>query len=132
VPLLACLAGCGSYKVSGKVTYKGQPLHTGIVVFTTADGWTGTSQIKADGSYSIANVPPGTAKIGVESFGEQAKAPRNPKIKIQRRPKDEHTPPPAAADNAPVQLPVKFKKPETSGLTCEVTGRTQIHDIQIN
>jgi hypothetical protein len=129
LPLLACTIGCGSSKISGKVTHKGEPLHMGLVTFTAADGSPHTAQINEDGTYSIANVPPGLAKIAVEGFGEKGRLP--PGGKAMRRPKDEHSPS-AEASYAPVKINPKYKKPETSGLTCEVKGGRQTHDIQLD
>jgi hypothetical protein len=120
LPLLACAVGCGSPKLSGKVTYNGEPLHGGLVSITAANGWVGTSRIDEDGNYSIANVPPGSAKIAVDNFsGEVKKIPRN----IKRPPKSD---PPA-----PVKIPAKYKEAATSGLTCEVTGGRQTHNIDL-
>ena len=129
LPLLVCAAGCGSPKISGKVTYKGEPLHMGLVVFTAANGWSGTAPINEDGSYSIANVPVGTVTVAVDSFGETGNLPA--RGKVMRRPRDEHAPPPPDAGPAGVKIPAKFKKADTSGLTIEVTGGRQTHDIKL-
>ncbi len=129
LPLLVCAAGCGSPKISGKVTYKGEPLHMGLVVFTAADGWSGTAQINEDGSYSIANVPAGTAKVAVDSFGESANLPA--RGKVMRRPRDEHSPPPPDSGPAGVKIPAKYNKADTSGLTVEVTGGKQTYNIEL-
>jgi hypothetical protein len=120
LPLLACTAGCGSPKLSGKVTYNGEPLRSGLVSITAANGWVGTSQIDEDGNYSIANVPSGSAKITVDNFSSEVRGiPRN----VKR--------PPHAEPTAPVKIPPKYKDPKTSGLTCEVTGGRQTHNIEL-
>ena len=124
LPLLACAAGCGSPKLSGKVTYNGEPLHSGIVSITAANGWVGTSQINDDGTYSIANVPAGSAKIAVDNFSSE------PGTKLARkipRPPDKSHPTQAP----PVKIPEKYKDPKTSGLTLEVTGGRQTYDIKL-
>jgi hypothetical protein len=123
LPLLACAAGCGSPKVAGKVTYNGEPLHGGIVSITAANGWVGTSQINEDGTYSIANVPPGSAKIAVDTYSSDA-AP-----KLARKVK--RPPPKSEPKYVPVKIPAKYAKPETSNLTCEVTGGRQTHNIEL-
>jgi hypothetical protein len=123
LPLLACTAGCGSPKLSGKVTYNGELLRSGLVSITAANGWVGTSQINEDGTYSIANVPPGSAKIAVDNFSSDARS---------KPPRDiKHRPPRPAPTDTSVKIPVKYKKPETSGLTCEVTGGRQTHNIEL-
>jgi hypothetical protein len=123
LPLLACAAGCGSPKVSGKVTYNGEPLRAGIVSITAANGWVGTSQINEDGTYSIANVPPGSAKIAVDNLSSEPGRKLPPNVK--------HRPPKSEPTQTPVKIPAKYKKPETSGLTCEVTGGRQTHNIEL-
>jgi hypothetical protein len=57
--LVLLLAGCGeqpTYPVSGKVTYKGQPVPAGSVVFSPAPGSSGTGAVAEirDGSYVTA------------------------------------------------------------------------------
>src|SRR5262249_22752825 len=67
---LISAAGCGKAlgSVTGKVYYKNEPLKGGTVVFVTADGQTGGgSEITEDGSYSIADLPPGDVRIAVET-----------------------------------------------------------------
>lgn len=129
--LLPVLAGCGSAKVSGKVTYKGEPLHAGTVLFTAANGWTGTGHINEDGSYSIANVPPGPAKVAVDVPVGKGKLP--PRGKVQRRPREDApgAPPTAAPAQALAKIPTKYKEAATSGLTCEVTGGSQTYNIDL-
>ena len=62
------VAGCGSTgQVTGRVTYKGQPLGSGLVAFHWADA-TRTSAIDADGHYTIQKAPLGPARITVETM----------------------------------------------------------------
>ena len=136
LPLLACTAGCGAPKVSGKVTYKGEPLHMGQVLFTATNGWTGSSQINEDGTYSIPSVPPGQAKIAVDCpYFEEGKNASSPAARRhgQRPPMSEEAKKGSAGvkEYPPVKIPDKYKKPETSGLTLEVTGGRQTHNIDL-
>lgn len=70
------IAGCGTDpnkpklgKVSGKVTYKGQPLTSGTITFTPEAGKGGetgqvaTSQIGTDGSYELTTFDTGDGAI---------------------------------------------------------------------
>jgi hypothetical protein len=70
------LAGCGSSagrpklgKVSGKVTYKGQPVTAGTVTFTPITGKGGESgdiasgQIESDGSYTLTTFDTGDGAV---------------------------------------------------------------------
>src|SRR5437016_6252132 len=80
--LLAALAlaplGCGggTGTVTGKVTYNGEPLPSGIVLFTNADGkGTQEAEVQPDGSYKVERVPAGLARVAVittPSVGEAA------------------------------------------------------------
>src|SRR5690349_4071112 len=66
-PLFVLAAGCGKGGVvSGKVYYKGKPVTRGTVNFyPEGKGGNYASLIEPDGSYSIAKIPPGPAKITV-------------------------------------------------------------------
>ena len=65
VAICGCAGGHGT--LSGKVTYKGKTVASGNVVVVGADGIARYSKIETDGSYSVADVPVGEAKIGVNS-----------------------------------------------------------------
>jgi hypothetical protein len=77
VGMLAMLsAGCaddGRAKVSGRVTYNGQPLATGSIAFIGDNYQTATTVLASDGSYSM-RAALGTNKVVIasrdESLGE--------------------------------------------------------------
>lgn len=112
------LVGCGAKpkvteglkEVTGKITYKDQPLTSGIVTFFTEkrEGMSATGIINADGTYSLrtnAHSPgakPGNYKIRIESWSV----------------------PPQIADDAVVPgksaIPEKYGNVEQSGLTATV------------
>jgi hypothetical protein len=139
-----CLAGCSSSgTLSGKVTYKGEALRQGNVLFVAADGWTGSALINEDGTYRIAHLPPGTYKISVESstsLTQGGRGSQGPPGGKWRPPKD--APVPKEVEEAvhntpqrvagPPKLPAKYAKAETSGLTCEVKSGKQIYDINLD
>jgi hypothetical protein len=64
---LTIMSGCGGeddigkrYSVSGKVTYKGEPVPKGIVTFTPEDSKSGrpaAATIQSDGSYTLTTLP---------------------------------------------------------------------------
>jgi hypothetical protein len=67
---LFAAAGCGggTGSVSGEVTYDGQPVKTGYVSFTPADGkGTAAAGPITDGRYSVEKVPPGPKVVKVEA-----------------------------------------------------------------
>ena len=104
------------------IPYHGKPLHSPEEVYRSR-AKSGTSQINEDGTYSIANVPAGSAKIAVDNLSSEPGRKLPPNVK--------HRPPKSEPTEAPVKIPAKYKKPETSGLTCEVTGGRQTHNIEL-
>jgi hypothetical protein len=139
--LLLCLlsAGCShSGTVSGKVKYQGEPLGGGTVVFVGAQ--TVRSDIGPDGSYTIANIPAGTVKIAVETQSAQPVDESAMRMGMPQIPKDVNLPPEAqnsmykasgGSKGKYVRIPDAFADPEKSGLTLEVTGGNQHHDIEL-
>lgn len=71
VLLLAFVIGCGkgnarSSEVSGKVTYKGQPVTGGNMTFFIGDaGYPVT--ISPDGTYSVSQLPEGEATVVIDN-----------------------------------------------------------------
>ena len=119
--LALALAGCSNKPttlnpVSGKVLYKGAPLHTGLIVFTpdTSRGETGKiafSKIKDDGSYVIqtgeaSGVTAGWYRVTVASLSGND----------------------ATYDSTPISLiPDKYRDPLLSQLQCEVKANVDNH-----
>jgi len=66
---LLALAGCGGKtvgSVSGKATYKGEPVTSGSVVFTNpAKGVAADGQLDGSGNYSIKDLEAGTYKVSL-------------------------------------------------------------------
>jgi hypothetical protein len=144
--IFACIAllpllGCGEddgigqrYSVSGKVTYKGEPLKGGNVAFLPdGEGGSGraASGVIKDGYYSMTTststpgdgVLPGKYKVGINAnytdMSEAAKQPggiyqgnrlAGPRIKV---------------------IPEKYTNPATSGLTFEVKPTSSTFDIDL-
>ena len=138
--LIACLTatGCGSSgSVSGKITYKGEPLGGGKVVFNSTEGKPSASaSIEPDGHYSIDKIAAGAVKITVETKSAQP---------VKGPPGGMPTPPPGAfPKDAPsmynpasqpkgkyVPIPENYADPEKSGLTYTVVAGAQPHDIEL-
>jgi hypothetical protein len=139
--LLAAL-GCGSSTatVSGKISFRNNPLHGGTVTFygPGENGWTKTSTISDDGSYKLDHVPTGSARITVET--KTAKVNPQAKQKMPKMPKDK---PPEGLEHSPfgqmqkqsadkfVEIPEKYKDPNQSGLTYEIKNGKQEHNINL-
>lgn len=106
--LLALTAGCGrpagppTYPVSGTVSYRGEPLSRGTVLFIPEEGPAAGTAIAADGSFSLHAVA-GKHRVGITSVPE---------------------PPPGATpenyDPPPALIPTRYSRPHTSDLTAEV------------
>ena len=119
--VLTCLAttGCGSYgSVSGKISYKGEPLTGGTVLFFPGSAGAVSSVIGPDGGYKVDNVPAGPVTIAVETKSAQ---PFSPPDKAP------------TADAAPktAALPDAYSDPKGSGLTYTVKAGPQTHDIDL-
>jgi hypothetical protein len=116
------LFGCGSKpgSVSGKVTYQGKPLTSGLVIFIDKDGRVSQpAGIEVDGSYVADNVPLGPVAVCVEthplSGGDGG--PNAP----QDQPRPRYVP-----------LPAKYKDAKQSGLTLDVKPGPNVYDIELH
>jgi hypothetical protein len=131
-------AGCSrSGTVSGKVSYKGETLGGGSVLFFSPGQKSVSATIGPDGSYTIAGIPSGEVKIAVETKSAQ---PTNEEGMARRgQPPKDAVPPGAesplykSAGNKGkyVEIPDYLADPEKSELTLKVTGGDQHHDIEI-
>jgi hypothetical protein len=129
--------GCGpSGAVSGKVSFKGAPVKGGTVTFFGPGNWTGTSSIEEDGSYQIDKPPRGPMRIAVETNTVRPNVPRGMPMGPPKG-----TPVPEGFEQSIynrkgkadlyVAIPDRYGEPDTSGLTCEVTGGKQTHNIDL-
>jgi hypothetical protein len=115
------LSGCGGKfgSVSGKVTYQGKTLTSGLVIFVDKDGKvTQPAGIEVDGTYAADNVPVGQVAVCVEthplSGGDGG--PNTPKD--QPRPRY-------------VPLPAKYKDAKQSELTLDVKPGANVYNIEL-
>jgi hypothetical protein len=87
---------------SGKVTYKGIALTSGVILLSPESGPPSVGQIRGDGSFSVDEIPVGTARVSVESPAD----------------------PPAARARDTVRpesaIPLRYSDPSSSGLTWEL------------
>jgi hypothetical protein len=135
VPLaLLLLAGCGGGSgkgstVSGKVTYKGQPVTGGTILLHPSDGSPGdiTVTIKPDGTFASSDISPGPKQISIETESvKSAPTGNKPTLPpgVKPPPGLEQQKGPDAGDTANlpkyVQIPRKYADPKTSGLTWDI------------
>jgi hypothetical protein len=140
--LLLTLAGAGcssSGTVSGKVTYKGEAVGGGTVLFVSEGRGSVSVQIGTDGTYTAEKVPTGAVQIAVETQSLKGSEPP-PQATRQMPPAGLALP--KEAENSPIygsragarrytEIPKKYSDPKTSGLTCTVSGGNQKHDIPL-
>ncbi len=140
---LCALAGCGgsgSGTVEGRVTLDGRPVAAGRVSFRSADGKnTAVAKIAPDGSYRVLDVPCDAMRVSVNPLDKFER------IKLQRdaggaKSKGEARGPEAQAKQsdiaealeAAMNVPEKYRNPDTSGLTLTVKSGTNTYDIEIS
>lgn len=127
---IAIAIGCGEVSnqpttepVSGKVSYKGQPVTKGTVTFQSADNRIATGQIQPDGTYSL----------GTFAERDGAIAGRH-KVMIIANDGDTNLMPGSSPGYKPPKdlVPQKYQKTETSGLEATVAkGKNDIpFDLQ--
>jgi hypothetical protein len=136
--LLILAVGCGGKKatVTGTVSYKGQPLKGGTVVFLTdPGGHPFRSEISQEGKYTINGVPPGSVKITVSTASlRPPQIPRN--VNMPTPPKDVPLPPGAKYNQTGdpsryTWIPDNYGDPEKSGLAYTVQPGEQTHNIDL-
>jgi len=131
--MAGCSGGTKSANISGKVTYKGQPVTGGTINLVPADGKVESAfviTIKPDGSFAASDVPPGAKKVFIETesvklipsggYNQPGGGGKVP---------DEHKGKQFEVDtsNLPkyVQIPKKYGDINTSGLTWDIAKGKQ-------
>ncbi|WP_437186968.1 carboxypeptidase-like regulatory domain-containing protein [Planctomicrobium sp. SH668] len=118
------MAGCGSSTpngvVSGKVTFEGEPVTEGSVLFVPQDTkFGGEAPINADGSYSIktqiGGLPPGKYLVAVQL----------PRVEMGATKRSPGTMMPKEVDN----IPKIYRSSKTSGLEIQVPAGGVSFDI---
>ena len=110
------LLGCGGSDVkigavSGKVTYRGQPVSEGVVSFIDAQAGTGAeATLSSDGTFSVetpeGGLPVGTYGVSVSPpVYLDSSDPRTPPVQVQKKVKD---------------IPEKYRSHYSSGLSATV------------
>jgi hypothetical protein len=133
--IVMTIAGCASATstVSGKITYRGQPLTNGAVTIYSATGGVHSAMADAGGCYSISGVARGPAKITVTAhppvpLGFQ-KAQAHPAFQVVLPGNGSNAAPSKALDY--VRIPEKYGRVEQSGLRLEVAGGQHTFDISL-
>jgi hypothetical protein len=141
------LAGCHSgtaAKVSGKITYKGEPVPSGSITFHNAQG--GVFQYALRGAaYSGSDMPVGeelAVTIETESanpdgknkanYGQgEGKAGGDPNDYMNKMKQMGKIPTSPTNDGPYVKIPEKYSSKETSGLKVTLGRGTNVHDFDL-
>ncbi len=120
---LLLLAGCGGKSgkstLSGKITYKDQPVNSAtLYLFPSGAGEPTVVPVAPDGTFRVADVPAGEYKVAVQGAAGQAGP------SLRGLPPDKIEEAKAKMANmqtaATIAFPDKYKKKETSPLTLTV------------
>ena len=112
VAIAMLFLGCGpstpkKMTLNGKITYKGQPLDSGILRIVSANSFT-LGTIQSGGNFVVTDVLPGEVKIGIvpapSGSGGSSDGKAAPKQHV-----------------SPAVLPAKYQDPETSDLEYTIT-----------
>lgn len=120
--IVACVltAGCGdsgpkrvTAKVKGKVTFDGQPMKKGRIIFQSANGAPGVGDFKEDGSYELVT------GIGANQ------------IAVQNRDPNTNDPKSGMPVLGKSHIPDKYESSKTSGLTFDVQAKDNTADFTL-
>ena len=143
--LIGGLAGCNpGYKaravVKGQVTFDGKPLYSGTVMFVTKDNRSGTAPIDQNGNYTMNDAPIGDVAVTVTVLKMPGMAGKmaTPGGGAAPMKAPDGSDPVGMAPKAPtmdpskiVQIPEKYAKADTSGLTYKVEKGEQTFNITL-
>lgn len=160
VLLLPLAVGCGGGKgtVSGTVTLDGQPLPVGNIAFLPSQGPGASGRIE-DGKYSVKGVPAGQVTVTVETISikkeidsvtqpsrdapnrgtatipqNMAQVPENARAKMEEMKKqaDDRASRIKELKGKYREVPEKYSKAGSSGLTTTVKGGPNTFDVQLS
>jgi hypothetical protein len=119
-------SGCGVVgsdvgRVSGPVTFEGQPVTSGEVVFVLENGELLRGKLSAKGTYKFDDLPVGRVKIAVRTYPPVPFPPKHEP--------GQTAPSPPVKDKSFVDLPTRYTDPDKSGLTLKVEKGEQNHPI---
>jgi hypothetical protein len=115
VVVAGCDKGVKKVTVHGTISYNGQPLRSGMLMFSGPGGSPSGATIHSDGTFTITDVVPGEVIIYVKEAPQGSGGPGA---------SNEPKPP-------PVSLPDKYHDPEKSGLKYTITPDTKELPIEI-
>jgi len=132
VVALCMASGCLGERrgtLTGKVTYKDKALPGGLVTFTTTGDAPQSQQatIQPDGTYSAPNLAYGTLKVSVLP-GTKGGNQMPPGAKVPKEAPEQYT---KAQTNTYVDIPDKYRTPDTSELKVDLDSSTKTYNIDL-
>jgi hypothetical protein len=124
-----CAPGCGgpfTGTVSGKVTYKGNPVPGGIITFIHPDGRNPETRIQEDGTYTI-DAPGGDVKVTVNTIPPKPGVPPFVKLGGQKMSSEPYYP---AGKYIPI--PKKYGDASSTPLTFTVKRSNDPFNIELS
>jgi hypothetical protein len=130
--IVGCAASTGD--VTGTVTYGGKTVASGTVLIVGSDSLPYYGTIHDDGSYMVARVPAGLARIAVLSPGPDAGKNVESILQITRKGREGPDRPPSFRGDREkwFPLPDKYREFKESGLTVTVTGGVNQRNIALD
>lgn len=138
VVLALVLSGCSGQKapgarLSGQLSYNGQPIKAGNLRFHTADGVAYNGTIDLDGTYTATDLPEGELVVTIETehLNPSKRGTTQTKEASMRMAAMQPPPPGAVTPEEPyIKVPEKYGNPRTSPVTINATRGRQIKDIE--
>lgn len=129
--IAAACGGCGasSGTVNGTVTFKGQPLSGGSVMFLDAAGVIHQAPIDASGKYNVTGLALGNAKIAVGYVDERVNEYARAVASGVRGSNGPPAPPPPLDMSTVLVLPPQYADHNSSGLSKLVIKGANTYDI---
>lgn len=143
---LAVLVGCSRNpqapgKVSGRVTYKGNPVTGGTIRFFSEDKGAYSCELADDGTFEIADIPTGKLTVTVETehlnpskkppdYGGKGDAMYAERMAAEQK-KGMNIRPKGESREAYVKIPSKYANAKTSPLTITIEPGRQVKEIEL-
>jgi hypothetical protein len=123
-------------RVSGSISYKGQPIKAGTMSFVTTGGIAHNALISADGTYTATDIPVGemVVVIETESINPKKTTPASQNTKEAKMRMQMMQPGPASVEKASdhyIKIPAKYGNAKTSPLTVTLTAGRQVQNFDL-
>lgn len=128
---LSATCGCRaeSATVVGKVSYRGKPVTSGVVVFIdTAGRATMPASVQGDGSYRIKVAPLGAVKVSFDNLAPPPVPKLPPASPAAEDPEIEQM---AKAHENYTSTPAKYKDPAASGITFDLKPGENVCNLDL-